>query len=79
MGMQVVTLNTWGTRGDWTRRLMAFQDGLRALDPDIVTLQETVLTDEAAGAGEWPRSLRACGLLVAARLWCRPGDVSGFS
>src|SRR6185437_12257828 len=52
MSMRVVTLNTWGIRGDWTRRLMAFQDGLRALNPDIVTLQETVLTDEVDQAAE---------------------------
>lgn len=31
---------------------MAFQDGLRALDPDIVTLQETVLTAEVDQAAE---------------------------
>jgi endonuclease/exonuclease/phosphatase family metal-dependent hydrolase len=52
MSMRVVTLNTWGIRGDWTRRLLAFQDGLRALNPDIVTLQETVLTDEVDQAAE---------------------------
>jgi hypothetical protein len=34
---------------------------------------------QAAGPGEWPRSLRACGLPVAGRPWCRPGHADGQS
>lgn len=41
-----------GTRGDWRQRLGDFQDGFRALEPDIVTLQETVLTDDVDQAAE---------------------------
>jgi endonuclease/exonuclease/phosphatase family metal-dependent hydrolase len=43
--MRFVTLNTWGTRGDWAARLPVFRRGFQALDADIVTLQETILTD----------------------------------
>lgn len=50
--MRFVTLNTWGMRGDWESRLPVFREVFRALDADIVTLQETILTeraDQAAG------------------------------
>lgn len=43
--MRFVTLNTWGMRGEWDSRLHVFREAFRALDPDIVTLQETILTD----------------------------------
>ena len=50
--MRLVTLNTWGLRGDWSARLHAFQDGFRALDGDIITRQETILTDEVDQVAE---------------------------
>jgi endonuclease/exonuclease/phosphatase family metal-dependent hydrolase len=49
--MRFITLNTWGMRGNWGERLPVLRDGFRALDADIVTLQETILadgTDQAA-------------------------------
>jgi endonuclease/exonuclease/phosphatase family metal-dependent hydrolase len=49
--MRLVTLNTWGMRGDWAARLPVFRGGFQALDADVVTLQETILTnavDQAA-------------------------------
>ncbi len=50
--MRLVTLNTWGMRGDWKTRLPVFQDGFAALDADIVTLQETILSADADQAAE---------------------------
>lgn len=50
--MRIVTLNTWATRGDWAARLPVFQREFRALDADVVTLQETVRTDDVDQAGE---------------------------
>lgn len=50
--MRLVTVNTWATRGDWPRRRQLFQDGFRALDADIVTLQETVSTEQTDQARE---------------------------
>jgi hypothetical protein len=44
--MRVVTLNTWGIRGDWEGRLSVLQEGFRELDADLVVLQETILTVE---------------------------------
>ncbi len=44
--MRLVTLNTWGTRGDWPSRLKVFQDGFAELAADVITLQETILTGE---------------------------------
>jgi endonuclease/exonuclease/phosphatase family metal-dependent hydrolase len=39
-------------RGDWAARLPVFREGFRALDADIVTLQETILTDDADQAAD---------------------------
>jgi endonuclease/exonuclease/phosphatase family metal-dependent hydrolase len=50
--MRVVTLNTWGTRGDWAHRCKLFQEEFRALDADIVTLQETVLSEQLDQAAQ---------------------------
>ena len=50
--MRFLTLNTWGMRGDWAARSAVFREGLRALDPDIVTLQETILSDRADQAAD---------------------------
>jgi endonuclease/exonuclease/phosphatase family metal-dependent hydrolase len=44
--MRFLTLNTWGTRGDWAEREARFRDRIDELAPDILTLQETVRTDE---------------------------------
>jgi len=44
--MRLATLNVWGTRGDWDARLPLFQKGFQELDADVLTLQETILTDE---------------------------------
>jgi endonuclease/exonuclease/phosphatase family metal-dependent hydrolase len=38
----VVTLNIWNRSGPHVERLALIQDGLRALDPDLVGLQEVV-------------------------------------
>lgn len=38
--MRVVTLNTWKNDGDYPARLARIADGLAALDPDVVCLQE---------------------------------------
>ena len=50
--VRLVTLNTWGMRDDWATRLPMFRDGFRALDADIVTLQETILTDAVDQAAD---------------------------
>lgn len=50
--MRIVTLNTWGMRGDWPARSEVFRAGFAALDADVVLLQETIRTedvDQAAG------------------------------
>lgn len=49
--MRVATLNAWGMRGDWSARMPVFRRQLRALDADVLTLQETILAggvDQAA-------------------------------
>ena len=50
--MRVATLNTWGKRGKWEARLPVLREGFRELHADIVTLQETILTDHADQAAE---------------------------
>jgi len=48
--MRLVTLNTWGVRADWPNRLAQLRKGFRELDADVVSLQETILTDEIDSA-----------------------------
>jgi exonuclease III len=43
--VHVATLNLWGREGDWPRRRDVLATGFRALSPDLVALQETVVTD----------------------------------
>lgn len=46
--LKLVTLNTWGRTGPWRRRLPLIADGLRALDPHVVGLNE--IWEDAAGS-----------------------------
>lgn len=48
--MRIATLNTWGTRGPWEERLERMRREFVRLDADIVTLQETVRTEELSQA-----------------------------
>jgi endonuclease/exonuclease/phosphatase family metal-dependent hydrolase len=41
--LRVVTLNTWGVRGDWPARRTLLADGFARLDADFLLLQETIL------------------------------------
>ena len=43
--MRMATLNVWNTSGDWDRRREVLAAGFAAMAPDLVTLQETVVTD----------------------------------
>jgi hypothetical protein len=43
--VRVLTLNLWGTRGDWNARRDVLRRGLEMLEPDLVAFQEAVLTD----------------------------------
>ena len=42
--MRFLTLNTWGSRGDWRERETRFRARFAQIAPDVVTLQETVRT-----------------------------------
>jgi endonuclease/exonuclease/phosphatase family metal-dependent hydrolase len=44
--VRVLTLNLWGRRGDWEARRAVIVEALRQLRPDLVALQEAVVTDE---------------------------------
>lgn len=48
--MRIATLNTWGTRGPWEERLDRMRREIARLDADIITLQETVRTDDLSQA-----------------------------
>jgi endonuclease/exonuclease/phosphatase family metal-dependent hydrolase len=43
--VRVLSMNIWGVRGDWPARRTALADELHRLDPDLLTLQETIVTD----------------------------------
>ncbi len=40
--LRVLTLNIWNRQGPWDQRLALLRAGIRALDPDLVGLQEVV-------------------------------------
>jgi endonuclease/exonuclease/phosphatase family metal-dependent hydrolase len=44
-GIRVVTMNVWARHGDWPARRAMLRSGFRELQPDLVALQETVVTD----------------------------------
>ncbi len=41
----LLTLNIWHNRGDWEARLDLIEQGVRALDPDVILLQEVLEND----------------------------------
>jgi endonuclease/exonuclease/phosphatase family metal-dependent hydrolase len=43
--VRVLTLNLWGQSGDWSARRQILVAGLRALQPDLVAFQETIVMD----------------------------------
>ena len=45
--LKVLTLNIWNRQGPWEQRLPLIRAGLRALDPDLVALQEVLALDGA--------------------------------
>lgn len=49
--MRIVTLNTWKNEGDYARRLPLMRDGLRAMAPDVVCLQECFVAEGFDTAG----------------------------
>jgi endonuclease/exonuclease/phosphatase family metal-dependent hydrolase len=44
--VRVLTLNLWGTRGDWARRREVIRHGLGMLEPDLVAFQEAIVTPD---------------------------------
>lgn len=59
--LRLVSLNTWKGEGDYPRRLVLMVQGLRALDADVIALQED-LCCEAAGLHTAGALARALGL-----------------
>src|SRR4051812_1271804 len=43
--MRVLTLNLWGTRGEWPERRKVLVEGVRELAPDLVAFQESIAND----------------------------------
>jgi len=43
-GLRLATLNMWGVRGDWNARRPVLSAGLADLAPDLLTLQEVIVT-----------------------------------
>lgn len=44
--VRILTHNLYGRRARWERRRIVLRAGLRALGPDLLTLQETILMDD---------------------------------
>jgi endonuclease/exonuclease/phosphatase family metal-dependent hydrolase len=61
--LRMLTLNTWKNDGDYPARIIAMAAGLRALDPDVVLLQEVFRLSEPAAEADTARALaEALGL-----------------
>ena len=43
--MRVVTMNVWRRSGDWDARRAVLTAGFRELQPDLVSFEETIVTD----------------------------------
>ncbi|MEU4605761.1 endonuclease/exonuclease/phosphatase family protein [Kribbella sp. NPDC023972] len=50
--LRVATLNIWCRHGDWAARRDVLRDGFRLLKPDLIALQETVVTDDSDQTAE---------------------------
>ena len=50
--LRLLQLNLWGTRGDWAARRTTLVRGLEDLAPDLVTLQEVIVSDRIDQASE---------------------------
>ncbi|HEX3592306.1 MAG TPA: endonuclease/exonuclease/phosphatase family protein [Pseudonocardiaceae bacterium] len=44
--LRVATLNAWGVRGDWPGRGQKLVAGFAALDADLITVQEVIVTED---------------------------------
>ncbi len=82
--IRVVTLNTWKCSGDYARRLRRMAEGLRALAPDLILLQEVFATiDGARNTGTFlAESLQMHCCFQPARKKIRgsqDGDVQSYS
>ncbi|WP_193608650.1 endonuclease/exonuclease/phosphatase family protein [Nocardioides lijunqiniae] len=72
--MRVVTMNIWARHGDWDARRTLLRDTLQQLSPDIVALQETVVTDR------YDQVVDLLGTdLHVTHQWRRESDGSGMS
>lgn len=76
--MRVLTINVFSHHGDWGRRRRVLADGMAEFAPDLVALQEAVVTDqddavaELLGPGyhvfhQRGRSDDGCGASIASR------------
>lgn len=72
--LRIVTLNTWKNEGDYPRRLRLMVDGLTALRPDIVCLQECFVGGDLDTAATIAASLHRRHHPCAARAKPRPHE-----
>jgi endonuclease/exonuclease/phosphatase family metal-dependent hydrolase len=49
---RILTLNIWNRQGPWEKRLTMIQEGIRALQPDIIGLQEVILYGDRTQADD---------------------------
>ena len=83
--LKVLTFNTWGRTGPWAQRKAIILDGIRALEPDVIGLNEVWedadgdLADELADeiGGEWHVHDAPAYELAAGRT-CGNGILSRF-
>jgi len=72
--VDVLTLNIWGHHGDWPQRRTELVRGFEALAPDLVALQETIVT----ARGDQAREILGDGFEIV-HSKRRDGDGMGIS
>src|SRR4051794_32234310 len=60
--LRVVTLNIWNRMGPWEQRFRLIREGLRALDADVIGLQEVLAFEGESQAKAIAEALREDGL-----------------
>lgn len=50
--IRILTFNIWNRQGPWEKRLALIREGIRALSPDIIGLQEVILYNDRTQADD---------------------------
>lgn len=73
--LRVLTLNCWNVSAPYEERMELIRDGIRALDPDVIGLQEIVVRRDGFDQGEHILSALGYGFVFGAAFrWSEVGE-----